>query len=82
MNGPPEQLGELADFRQTRKSGVWTYTYQLEGKFPEGKWLACTYGEADQFTLAKRLDDNIHSCSFTFRKGKYVGQNDIVIACK
>ena len=82
MNGPPEKLGELSDFTQRRGKNEWTYTYLLDGKFPDGKWLACTYGEADQVTLSKRLDDSIQACTFTYRKGKYVGQNDIAIQCK
>lgn len=82
MSGPPEQLGELADFKQQRGKNTWTYTYQLDGKFPEGKWLACTYGESDQVTLSKRLDDSIQVCTFTFRKGTHVGQNDIAIRCQ
>lgn len=82
MDGPPERLGELADFTQKGTKNQWTYTYQLKGKFPDGKWLACTYGESDQITLSKRLDDNVHACTFTYRRGKYVGQNDIAIDCK
>ena len=82
MNGPPDKLGELADFRQKYSKKAWTYTYELDGKFEEGKWLACTYGESDQVTLSKRLDDSIRSCAFTYHKGKYVGQNDIKIQCK
>lgn len=39
MSGPPEQLGELADYEQKKEKGGWKNTYQLDGKFPEGKWL-------------------------------------------
>lgn len=81
MNGPPEKLGELADFKQRRHKNAWTYTYQLDGKFPDGKWLACTYGEADQLTLSKRLDDTTKACSFTHTKGTHVGENKIAIRC-
>jgi hypothetical protein len=82
MSGPPEKLGELSDFKQKRGKNEWTYTYQLDGKFSDGKWLACTYGESDQLTLSKKLDDGIQVCAFTYRKGKHVGQNDIAILCK
>lgn len=82
MNGPPEKLGELSDFTQKRGKNEWTYTYKLDGKFPDGKWLACTYGESDQVTLSKRIDDEIEACTFTYRKGKYAGQNDIAIRCR
>lgn len=82
MSGPPEQLGELADFKQTQGKGYWAHTYQLDGKFSEGKWLVCSYGESDQVKLSKKLADHIQSCAFTFRKGRYVGQNDIRIECR
>jgi hypothetical protein len=81
MNGPPINLGELSDFTQKRGKNAWTYTYQLNGKFPDGKWLACTYGESDQLTLSRRLDDGVQACTFTYRKGKYAGQNEIAIRC-
>ncbi|WP_371871673.1 STY0301 family protein [Pseudoduganella violacea] len=82
MSGPPEELGELAEFSQKREKGVWIYTYQLDAPFPAGKWLACTYGESDQVTLGKRLDDNTRVCSFRYQKGRHVGENIIAIACK
>lgn len=82
MNGPPEQLGELSDYKERHGKNTWTTTYQLDGKFPEGKWLACTYGESDQIALSQRLDDKIQTCTFTYRKGQHVGQNDITIRCK
>jgi hypothetical protein len=82
MNGPPEKLGELSDYVQQRGKNEWTYTYQLDGKFPDGKWLACTYGESDQITLSRKLDDRLTVCTFKYRKGKYVGQHDITISCK
>ena len=82
MNGPPEQLGELADYQQTAGKQGPTYTYHLDGKFPDGKWLACTYGESNQVTLSKRLDDSVQVCRFKYRKGKHVGQNDVAISCE
>lgn len=81
MSGPPEKLGELSEYKQKRKQGEWVYTYELDGEFPDGKWLACTYGESDQVTLSQRLDDGIQRCTFTYRKGRHVGQRDIAIAC-
>lgn len=82
MNGPPEQLGELSDFRQQRVKNGWVDTYQLDGKFPEGKWLACRYGGTGQLILARRLDDSIDSCTFTYRPGEHVGERKIAIMCK
>lgn len=82
MSGPPEQLGELADFRQQRGKGYWTHTYRLNGPFPQGKWLVCMYGESNQIKLSTKLPDTVQSCSFKFRQGKYAGQNDIAIDCR
>jgi hypothetical protein len=82
MDGPPAHLGELSDYTETRKGEQQSYTYQLRGKFPDGKWLSCTYGESDQVTLARRLPDDTNVCVVTSRKGKHVGQNDIKIDCK
>jgi len=82
MSGPPEQMGELSDFKQTSAKDTWTNTYKLDGKFAEGKWLACRYGESGQVTLSKRLDDNIQQCVFTYRKGEHVGQTGITIICR
>lgn len=82
MSGPPEQLGELADYQETGKKPELTYTYKLDGKFPEGKWLACTYGESDQITLSRRLEDDVKICTFKYKRGKHVGENEIAIVCK
>lgn len=82
ISGPPEQLGELSDFRQRRVKNGWTHIYQLDGKFPEGKWLACRYGGTGQVTLAKRLDDSVESCTFTYRQGEHVGEKKIAIMCR
>lgn len=82
MSGPPEQLGELSDFRQKRVKNGRIDTYQLDGKFPEGKWLACRYGGAGQLILAQRLDDSVATCSFTYSKGEHVGEQKIAIICR
>lgn len=82
MSGPPEMLGELiSDTERHGKKGTES-TYKIDGKFPNGKWLACTYGEADQVTLARQLPDATNVCVITSRKGKFVGQNDVKIDCK
>lgn len=82
MSGPPEELGELADFKQKRLKDGWIDAYPLDGKFPRGKWLACRYGESGQITLSRQLDDNVQHCTFAYRKGTYAGQNNIAISCK
>ncbi|MYM70248.1 hypothetical protein GTP45_26080 [Pseudoduganella sp. FT55W] len=82
MAGPPEMKGDLADFKETRSKGTWSYTYSLDGAFPEGKWLQCTYGEHNQVTLSRQLPDDTQECKFTYSKGTKAGQHQIQIQCK
>ena len=82
MSGPPDELGELADFEEKKVKGGVMYTYQLDGKFPAGKWLACLYGEGDQVKLGKKLDDDTKVCSFMYRKGEHVGETKVAIKCE
>ncbi len=82
MSSPPEMLGELISDTERKSTKGMEYTYRIDGKFPNGKWLACTYGESDQVTFARRLPDDMNLCRFTYRKGEHVGQNEIKIDCK
>lgn len=82
MYGPPVMKGDLADFTETRGHDVWSYTYQLDGAFPDGKWLQCTYGDRNQVTLSRRLPDETRECKFTYRKGTKAGQHAIKIQCQ
>jgi hypothetical protein len=82
MYGPPAMKGDLADFKETRGKDAWSYTYVLDGPFPEGKWLQCTYGENNQITLSRRLPDETQECKFTYRKGAKAGQHAIKIQCQ
>lgn len=82
MDGPPERLGYLIEDQVQKRSGQEIYTYKLEGPFPEGKWLQCSYGVSGEVTLSRRMDDKIGTCSFSYRKGEKAGQNHIQIACQ
>jgi len=82
MSGPPEELGELADYRENREKGAMVYTYRLDAPFPAGKWLSCTYGEADQISLGMKLPDNVKVCTFRYKKGPHVGEKTIAISCE
>jgi len=82
MSTPPEMLGELIQDSERRSKTRVVDTYKIDGKFPNGKWLACKYGEAEQVTLARQLPDNTVVCIITTQKGEYVGQNEIKIDCK
>lgn len=81
IDGPPEQLGDLAEFSERRRGKELSYSYRLEGSFPSGKWIKCSYGVNGEVTLSKRIDDSISQCSFTYRKGIKAGQNEIKILC-
>jgi hypothetical protein len=75
MAGPPE----------TWKKGKteWSTTYDLDGAgFAAGKWMECRYGEYDEVTLSKRLDDRTKSCTVHFSKGEKAGQRTVKIHCK
>jgi len=82
MSGPPNELGELADYSEKREKGVMVYTYKLDAPFPAGKWLSCTYGEGDQVSLGVKLADNVEVCTFRYKKGRHVGENNIAINCR
>jgi hypothetical protein len=82
MSGPPNELGELADYSEKREKGAMVYTYKLDAPFPAGKWLSCTYGEGDQVSLGIKLADSIKVCTFRYKKGRHVGENNIDINCQ
>ena len=79
---PPERRGDLVPSGGHQGKGTWSSTYAFEGSYPEGKWLQCSYGQTNQLTLSRRLPDSVTACTFTYRKGEKVGQNDIKIVCR
>jgi hypothetical protein len=82
ISGPPETRGELADYVTRKGRGGWTDTYQLDGEFPDGKWLQCGYGTHNEATLSMKMPDTVKACTFTYRKGEKAGQNDVRIDCR
>lgn len=82
ISGPPEMRGDLADYAFRKGKNEWSYTYDLNRDFPAGKWLECGYGSHNEVTLSQRLPDAVKMCTFTYRKGKQAGKNDIKINCK
>lgn len=81
-DGPPERLGVLrGDEEKTTKSG-WSHRYSLAGPYPEGKWLRCDYGSLGEFSLAKRLPDDVRECTVSGRKGQHAGENLIEVLCR
>ena len=83
MSTPPESLGHLLeDSIAKRHKGERVYSYSLDGKFPEGKWIQCAYGERHQLTLSKRLDDHIRKYTVVVSRGEKAGQNLVRIECE
>lgn len=79
--GAPEARGDIADFSTKRGSDYWSYTYRLEGKFDDGKWIQCAYGANNEITLSRKISNDIRQCTFTYRKGRKVAQHEIAIDC-
>ena len=82
IDGAPERRGQLVPSGERKKKGQTTLSYRLEGRYPDGKWLQCSYGVHGEVTLSKRMDDSVSVCEFTYRKGSKAGQNEIEIDCR
>lgn len=82
IDGAPERRGQLVPRGERKKKGHTTLSYRLEGRYPDGKWLQCSYGVHGEVTLSKRMDDSVSLCEFTYRKGRKAGQNEIDIDCR
>ena len=81
-DGPPQLKGELLPTAERKAKEQTTFIYQLQGPFPDGKWLQCSYGEYGQVALARRMDDSIGSCEVSYKKGSKAGKNEIGIDCR
>lgn len=81
ISGPPDRRGSLSQFSTKPGKTEWSYTYDLNREFPDGKWLECGYGAHNEVTLSKPIPDAVRSCSFIYRKGAKAGQHDIRIRC-
>jgi hypothetical protein len=73
---------DLSDYTSKTGKKQWSYTYDLDRDFPDGKWLECGYGSHNEITLSRRMPDTIKSCTFVYRKGAKAGQHDITIDCR
>lgn len=81
--GPPDNQAQLRPERSTYAAGKasWKVTYNLEGDFPRGKWLECSYGTSNQIVLAKRLPATTSRCEVHYRKGEHAGQHTVDVTC-
>jgi hypothetical protein len=82
IDGPPEALGQLRGTATLGGENSWADAYDLSGRYPEGKWMQCSYGMLNEVSLSKRLDDDTNECTITGRKGDKAGQNVFEIVCK
>lgn len=82
IDGAPERRGQLVPSEERKKKGQTTLSYRLEGRYPDGKWLQCSYGVHGEVTLSRRMDDSVSVCELTYRKGSKAGQHEIDIDCR
>lgn len=81
-DGPPERLGVLRERNATKTKTGWKRTYALDGHYPDGKWLRCDYGAFGEVSLAKRLPDEITTCTVTGIKGAHAGETQVDVRCR
>lgn len=82
IDGPPERLGTLIGKTVKESKTAWTQKYNLDRSFPDGKWFKCDYGMLNDFSLAKKLNDDTKECTVNGKKGEKAGQNVFEIICK
>lgn len=80
--GPPERLGAMVGVTKQKSKTEWIDTYTFNGKYPEGVYFTCSYGEGNQVVISKKLDASIKSCLIKGKKGEHVGQNEFEINCR
>ncbi|GGE85915.1 STY0301 family protein [Massilia psychrophila] len=65
MYGPPSMMAEQKPSGAGRQSeAVWTD--MRPG--PEGNWMACFYGEGQDFILSQRLPDSTKECRIAYSR--------------
>ncbi|KAB8042293.1 STY0301 family protein [Janthinobacterium aquaticum] len=82
IDGRPQRRGQLVPGSE-RKQQRWSVArYRLEGSYPDGKWLQCSYGAYGEISLSKRLDDGVRFCEISYRKGGKAGQGEVRVDCR
>ena len=82
IDGPPQRRGQLVLSSERKQQGWSVARYRLEGNYPDGKWLQCSYGGYGEISLSKRLDDSVSFCEVSFRKGGKAGQSEVRVDCR
>lgn len=71
MFGPASEKGYLkptsTKVLRGKSVDIWR---ELGGPMPSGKWIACNYGDHNEFILSKRIDDNTSECTVANSKDK------------
>jgi hypothetical protein len=68
LGSPPEQKAFLKpDTRKLTKT-TWAEIYLFGVPEDDGNWIQCSYGEGDDVTLARRIDDRLRRCTVTYKK--------------
>lgn len=68
MNGPPSHVADLKEDYSKRSGKKEVSRWDLGGgigAYPDGKWLACKYGETNNLVLSRRIDDAATHCIVT-----------------
>jgi hypothetical protein len=84
MDGPPSVMAILKEDHYSEHGNkiVTKWVWGSKGdSYPEGKWMACNYGAANEVILSKRIDDNVSECTVTYTRNK-PRRDDIDIRCK
>lgn len=84
MDGPPAVMAILKENFYAKRGGKITtkWVWASRGEtYPDGKWMACNYGDANDVILSKRIDDNTSECTVITTKNEY-GRNEVDIHCK
>lgn len=64
MFGPPQDLATLQPTGIGAKNeDVWTDMRPVKGGF----WMACQYGQSQEFILSQRLPDEITTCKISYQ---------------
>lgn len=82
IDGPPQRRGQLVPSSERKQLGWSVARYRLEGSYPDGKWLQCSYGAYGEISLSKRLDDTVRFCEISYRKGGKAGQSEVLVDCR
>lgn len=83
MDGPPAAMAILKEdtYSEHGNKIVTKWAWARKGEsYPDGKWMACNYGEANDVILSKRINDHATGCTVTYTRNK-PRRDDVDIRC-